>query len=404
VAGATDAEVIERTFREDSGRAVATLIRLFGDVDVAEEAVQDAFVVASERWRVDGIPPSPAGWIVTTARHRAIDRVRRESKRNDRHRQSAVLFASADAEEVGPVKDDQLRLIFTCCHPALAAQSQVALTLKLIAGLTTEQIARGFLVSESTMAQRLVRAKAKIRDAHIPYRIPRDAELPERLRSVLAVVYLVYNEGYLATGGDAVDRQELRREAIRLARQVAELMPDEPEALGLLALLLLNDSRAPARLTLDQQWIRLADQDRSLWDRELIDEGQAIVRSCLKRNQPGPYQVQAAIAAVHSDALTADATDWPQIVALYDHLYAMTPNPIVALNRAIAVAEVDGPSTALEIIDELDLRSYYLWYAFRGDLLQRLGENERAASSFEQAMSLTENPAEQLLLRERLGI
>ena len=399
----TDTEVIERTFREDSGRAVATLIRLFGDVDVAEEAVQDAFEVASQRWKVDGIPPSPAGWIITTARRRAIDRVRRESKRNDRHREAAVLFASGDGEEVGPVQDDQLRLIFTCCHPSLAAQSRVALTLKLIAGLTTEQIARGFLVSETTMAQRLVRAKTKIRDAHIPYRIPRDAELPQRLRSVLAVVYLVYNEGYLASGGDAVDRDELRIEAIRLARLVADLMPDEPEAQGLLALLLLTESRAPARLTIDQRLVRLAEQDRSLWNSELINEGQAIVRRCLQRNQPGPYQLQAAIAAVHCDASSAAETDWPQVVALYDHLYAMTPNPIVALNRAIAVAEVDGPARALEIVDELDLEPYYLWHAARGDLLQRLGESERATASFERAISLTENPAEQLLLRERLS-
>ncbi|MFL6071586.1 MAG: RNA polymerase sigma factor [Actinomycetes bacterium] len=399
----TGTEVIERTFREDSGRAVATLIRLFGDVDVAEEAVQDAFEIAAQRWKQDGIPPSPAGWIITTARRRAIDRVRREAKRNDRHSQAAVLFATEDGEEVGPVQDDQLRLMFTCCHPSLAAQSRVALTLKLIAGLTTEQIARGFLVSETTMAQRLVRAKTKIRDAHIPYRIPRDAELPERLRSVLAVVYLVYNEGYLASGGDAVDRDELRVEAIRLARLVTDLMPDEPEAQGLLALLLLSESRAPARLTIDQRLVRLAEQDRSLWNRQLINEGQEIVRQCLQRNQPGPYQLQAAIAAVHCDASSAAETDWPQVVALYDHLYALTPNPIVALNRAIALAEVDGPARALEIIDELDLESYYLLHAARGDLLQRLGESERATASFERAMSLTENPAEKLLLRERLS-
>jgi RNA polymerase sigma-70 factor (ECF subfamily) len=400
---AIEAEAIERIFREDSGRAIATLIRLFGDVDLAEEVVQDAFMVASERWKVEGIPPSPAGWIVTTARHRAIDHMRRESKRDDRHRQSAVLYASNDAQEVGPVSDDQLRLMFTCCHPALSTQARIALTLKLIGGLTTEQIARGFLVAETTMAQRLVRAKAKIRDAHIPYRVPRDAELPERLGSVLAVVYLIYNEGYRATGGDAVDRGDLRHEAIRLAHQVVALMPDELEAQGLLALLVLTESRAAARLTTDKRWIRLADQDRSLWDGALIVEGQAIVRECLKRNQPGPYQIQAAIAAVHSQAPTVDDTDWNQVLALYDQLYSMTPNPIVALNRAIAFAEVAGPSRALEIIDELDLHSYYLWHASRGDLLQRLGQHDEATKSFQLALSLTENPAEQQLLHERMA-
>ena len=397
-----DADAIERSFREDSGRAVATLIRLFGDVDVAEEAVQEAFVVAAERWPIDGIPPVPAGWILTTAKRKAIDRLRRESSREDRHRQAALLRAAEAPEEVGPVRDDQLRLLFTCCHPALGASARVALTLRLISGLSTTQIARAFLVSEATMAQRLVRAKAKIRDAHIPYRIPRDAELPERTRSVLAVIYLVYNEGYLATGGDAIDRAPLRREAVRLARSIADLMPDEAEATGLLALLLLSESRAPARLGSDNRWVLLADQDRTLWDTEQIAEGQQLVRRCLARNDPGPYQLQAAIAAVHSDAATAPATDWAQIVQLYDHLYAIQPSPIIALNRAIALAQVDGPQAALRAVDLLDLEGYYLWHTTRGDLLAKLGHAADAAAAFRRAAELTDNPAEQELLANRL--
>jgi RNA polymerase sigma-70 factor (ECF subfamily) len=398
----TNADAVERTFREDSGRAVATLIRLFGDVDVAEEAVQEAFVVATERWPVDGIPPAPAGWILTTAKRKAIDRLRRESSREDRQRQ-AEMIRSADApEEVGPVRDDQLRLLFTCCHPALASASRVALTLRLVAGLSTAQIARAFLVSEATMAQRLVRAKSKIRDARIPYRIPRDAELPERTRSVLAVIYLVYNEGYLATGGDAVDREALRHEAIRLARSTIDLMPDEPEATGLLALLLFTESRAPARLGPGTRWVRLADQDRSLWDVEQIAEGQQLVRRCLARNAPGPYQLQAAIAAVHSDAASAADTDWAQVVQLYDHLYSLQPSPIIALNRAIAVAETDGPRAALTLVESLDLDRYYLWHTSRGDLLARLGQASDASDAFRRAAELTDNPAERELLANRI--
>ena len=399
---------MERTFGEASGRAIATLVRLFGDIDIAEDSVQEAFVAAAEKWPIDGVPPSPAGWIITTARNKAVDRLRRESSRHDRHRQAAVLLAHRESQEVkamlaSGVEDDRLRLLFTCCHPALARPAQVALTLRLLGGLQTPQIARSFLVSEATMAQRLVRAKGKIRDAHIPYRVPDASELPERMPQVLATLYLIYNEGYLATGGDADDRIELRAEAIRLARLLVELMPDEPEALGLLALLLLTESRADARWTPDGDFVRLDEQDRSRWDSRLIAEGRALVRTCLRRNAPGPYQVQAAIAAVHSDAETASATDWRQVVLLYDQLYALSPSPVVALNRAIAVAEVDGPAVALPLVDDLRLDGYYLWHATRGDLLERLGEAEPARTAFTQAASLTDNPAERQLLAERIS-
>jgi RNA polymerase sigma-70 factor, ECF subfamily len=390
-------EAIELVFREEAGQVVATLVRLFGEIDIAEEAVQDAFEVAMERWPVEGVPANRGGWIMTTAKRRALNRLRRESSRNHRQAQAVLLYAStgeSEMDETQPLPDDRLRLIFTCCHPALNVEAQLALTLRLIGGLRTEEIARAFLVPEATMAQRLVRAKRKISAAKIPYRVPEDRELPERMPPVLAVIYLIFNEGYTGSA-------ELSHEAIRLGGVLTQLMPDEPEVPGLVALMLLLEARRGARIDAAGRMVPLDQQDRNLWDRRLLDKGLEIVRDCLRRNRPGPYQLQAAINAVHCDASSGAATDWAQILALYDQLLAVMPTPVVALNRAVAVAEIDGPDAALPILDTLELEGYQPYHAARADLLRRLGRGAEATAEYDSAIALSASAAQRLFLARR---
>ena len=394
-------------YRREAGRCTATLVRILGNIDLAEEAVAEAFTIAAARWPETGVPPNPGGWITTTARNRAIDRLRREAKRHDLYMAAHRLAdvepdPPTDVGDVDVIPDDQLRLIFLCCHPALAPDTQVALTLRLLGGLETTEIAHAFLVPEATMAQRLVRAKRKIRDNHFSYRIPTADELPDRLPPVLATLYLVFNEGYTASAGSDLTRADLAQEGIRLTRTLAELLPDEPEATGLLALMLLADSRRAARTAADGTLVRLADQDRSRWDRDRIAEGHELVRACIRRNEPGPYQVQAAIQAVHTDAATAADTEWRQILVLYDQLYAHQPTDVVWLNRAVAVAEVNGPAEALDSLATVSLDGYHPYHATRGDLLERLGRRDEARTEFQLALAATGNEIEQRHLRSRI--
>ena len=396
---------IDRIFREEHGRVVASLVRRFGDIDVAEEAAGEALLVALERWPVDGTPPNPGGWLTTTAVRRGIDRIRREQRRGAKHAAATMIIDDTPHEPTGVVEDDRLRLVFTCCHPALSPEARVALTLRLLGGLTVAEIAAAFLVPETTMAQRITRAKAKIKATKIPYRIPEEADLRERLGGVMAVLYLIFNEGYLSSSGEVPARDELTGEAIRLARVLWALLPEDTEVVGLLALMLLTESRRTTRFA-GGELVALQEQDRGGWDRDLIAEGHALVRGCLARNRPGPYQVMAAINAVHTDAPTASDTDWGQIVTLYAQLYAFTPSPVVALNQAVAIAEVDGPAVALAEVERLpglqpSLTSYHAWHATRADLLRRLGRGAEARAAYDAAIAATDNGAERAYLTRR---
>ncbi|KRE56957.1 RNA polymerase sigma factor [Phycicoccus sp. Soil748] len=400
--GRQGAVAVERVFRAEYGRLIASLVRRFGDIDVAEEAASEALVVALEKWPETGVPPNPGGWLTTTAANRAIDRIRRESKRDAKHQAALMTYDGTAHEPTGPVEDDRLRLIFTCCHPALAPEARIALTLRLLGGLTVAEVAQAFLVPETTMAQRITRAKKKIAAANVPYRVPEAADLPERLGTVLAVLFLVFNEGYLASGdGDPV-RTELTREAIRLTRVLRGLLPDEPEVTGLLAMMLLIEARREARVR-NGQLVPLHEQDRAGWDPALVAKGHALVRECLAINRPGRYQLLAAVNAVHTDAPTAADTDWSQVVALYDQLVRLDPSPIVALNRAVAVAELDGPSVALALVDRLPLQSYHPWHVVRADLLRRLGRSTEARDAYGAALAGTQNSAERAYLSRKRG-
>ncbi|MHA3700566.1 RNA polymerase sigma factor [Jatrophihabitans sp. YIM 134969] len=401
----TVADDLTRVHREEWARVVAALASRFRDLDVAEDAAAEAFATAVERWPVDGVPPNPGGWLTTTAQRKALDRIRRESKRDDKQREAQVWPVDEPPPPPDLIGDDRLRLVFTCCHPALSLEARVALTLRLVAGLTVAEIARAFLVQEATMGQRITRAKAKIKGAHIPYRVPAAADLPARVSSVLGVLYLVFNEGYLATGADTDPvRPALTAEAIRLARLVHGLLPDDGEATGLLALMLLTEARRAARVSADGSLVTLTDQDRGAWDRELIAEGHALVRQRLASGvPPGRYQVLAAVNAVHTSAPDARDTDWSQVVALYDQLVRLDPSPVVALNRAVAVAELDGPGVALAEVDRLQdaLAGYHAFHATRADLLRRLGRSADARAAYDCAIKLAGNTAETAFLRRR---
>jgi RNA polymerase sigma-70 factor, ECF subfamily len=398
-------EVIARAHREEWARVVASLTRRFGDLDLAEDAAAEAFATALERWPAEGTPPSPGAWLTTTARHKAIDRLRRESKRDDKHQEAAMVHDDLPSEPLGAVDDDRLRLVFTCCHPALAMEARVALTLRMVGGLTVPEISRAFLVQESAMARRLTRAKAKIATARIPYRVPTLEDLPARVSGVLAVLLLVFNEGYLASGADTDPvRQDLTGEAIRLTRMLRALLPDDGEVAGLLALMLLTEARRGARVSPAGELVPLDEQDRDAWDRELVAEGHRLVRERLDAGAaPGRYQVMAAINAVHTSAREMRDTDWSQVVTLYDQLVRLDPSPIVALNRAVALAELDGPEVALAVVDPLEgaLAGYHAYHAVRADLLRRTGRISESRSAYERAIELTGNTAETAYLRRR---
>jgi RNA polymerase sigma-70 factor (ECF subfamily) len=397
-----DTAAVERVFREEYGRLIASLVRRFGDIDIAEEAAGEALVAALEKWPSAGVPPNPGGWLTTTAGHRAIDRIRRDKQRDAKHQAALMYLDDTHSEPAGPVEDDRLRLLFICCHPALAPEARIALTLRLLGGLTVPEIAQAFFVPETTMAQRITRAKKKIASAKVPYRVPEAADLPERLDGVLTVLFLVFNEGYLATGdGDPV-RAELTGEAIRLTRVLRGLLPDEPEVAGLLALQVLTEARREARVR-NGLLVPLDEQDRGGWDRALIAEGHGLVRECLTINRPGRYQILAAINAVHTDAPTASDTDWRQVVALYDQLTRLDPSPVVALNRAVAVAELDGPEVALALIDPVPLTEYHAWHAARADLLRKLGRSSEARDAYDAAIAATSNTAERAYLSRKRG-